>query len=121
MSGDGVLRRQILHDGVGAALAELVVVLGAAGGVGAAGDLNDVALGVGQRSGEGIELLLVVLGEDGLVEAEVDGGIADGLVVIEAGDYTGQRIGAMNGVVGGGFSLASGGLSTLSILRCRVG
>ena len=42
--GNAVLVRQVLNDGIGAALAELIVVIGRAGGIGVALDLDDVVL-----------------------------------------------------------------------------
>ena len=44
MRGNVVLRCQVLHHSIGAALAQIVVVLGRSGRVGPAGDFKNVAL-----------------------------------------------------------------------------
>ncbi len=101
-----VLRRQILHHCIGAAVAEFVVVLLGANRIRAAGNFQNVALRRAKLRGKAVKLFLVVLGQHSLVEAEVHSGIGDRMVVIETRYDRVKRIGAMHCIVGRGFRLA---------------
>src|SRR5438045_5628548 len=93
-----VFRRKVLHHRIGAALAEIVVVIGRADGVGSAGHFENEALRRAKLLAEVVELFLVILGQNGLIEAERDGDIPHRTVVIQSLNYAVERIRAMNGI-----------------------
>ena len=65
-----VLRGQVLHHRIRAALAQIVVVLRGPGRIRSAGHFENVALRRAKLTGKAVQLLLVVRGQHGLVEAE---------------------------------------------------
>ncbi len=61
--GNAVLLRQVLNDGIGAALAELIVVVGRTGRIGVALDLHDVVLLALKLLRKVVQRLLVLASE----------------------------------------------------------
>ena len=97
--GNVVLRGQILHHRIGAALAQVIVVLRRSGRVGSTRHFENVALGRAQLPSKAVELIFVVLGQHGLVEAEVHGRVRHRLVVVETLHNAVERIGAVHRIV----------------------
>ncbi len=94
---------------------------GGADGVGSAGHFEDVALGVAKLLPEGVELCLLVLGENSLVKAKVDGDVGHGLVAVQTLDHAVEGVGAVDGIVRRGFCVAGGLGGVLCILGSAVG
>ncbi len=107
MRRDVVLGLQIVRYGVRTALAELIVVVGIADGVGSTGDVRECSRGAGKVRGKVVELLLVGGGQDILVEGEGYADIGELLVVVEIGDDTAEAVDTVVGLLRG--------------LVCRVG
>src|SRR5262249_1208100 len=105
-----VLLSQVLNHGRCTALAEHIVVLGAASGIGATNHLDDVLLGVGNVLGELIQGLLSLLAQVSLVKAEMHCYLGDRAVVVQIGHGLGEGIYAGGSTAGYG----SGFLSLLS-------
>src|SRR5579863_3358955 len=119
--GDVVLGGEVLHHGVRATLAEVVVVVVGADRVGSSSDFEDVVFGTRQLLAEGVQLVLVILGEDGLVEAEGDGDVAGGVVVVQSLDDGIEGVGTMDSIVGRSFGIAGGLGGVLRVLGGLIG
>ena len=71
MCRNTILRCQILHHGVGATMAQIVVVSSRTDRVRSARNFKDVALRASKLRCEAVQLILVVLGQYSLVKAEM--------------------------------------------------
>src|SRR6266851_1105747 len=87
-----LLRRQILNHSIGAALAQIVVVLFAAHRVGRALDCDDVSLGRGDAGGKLVDRFLGLLRQIVLVEPEMHRRLHHWAIVIEVDDRVGQSV-----------------------------
>src|SRR6202163_1570279 len=89
---NALLRRQVLNHSIGAALAQIVVVLRGAHRVGRALYGNDVSLGSGDTGGQLVDGLSGILRQIVLVESEMYSCLNHGAIVIEVDDGIGQNI-----------------------------
>src|SRR5581483_9984128 len=94
-----VFRSEILDDRVGAAFAQVIVVIGGAGGIGAALYGNDVPLGIGNVGRQLVQLFFGLFGQEVLVEAKVDCGLAHHAIVVKIGHGVREHVNAVHGVV----------------------
>src|ERR1035437_4531618 len=117
---------EVLDDGVGAALAELIVVIRRPNRIGVAFNLNDGVLLATHLLRELVECLFVLAREIGLVEGKQNRGVADRLVVVQILDRTRQAGHAMRclsrilvGLVGS-LTRSQGFLIGVGSLRLRL-
>jgi hypothetical protein len=115
---DVVLGYEVLDDGIGAAPAESLVVIGAPDLIRESFDRDEIALVLVSTGYHLIELLLAIAGELVTAELEQDGSRAHRLIVIEIGDLAPQisqivsdLLGLLVGLVGARHSLTGFGIN----------
>src|SRR5438034_11750503 len=122
MSGNTVLRSQVLNHGIGTTFAKVVVVILTTDGIRTTFHRYDVTLGIGHIGGKLVQRFLRLLGQVVLVKTKVDRSLGYNVVVIQIGDCVLQSIYAMDRIVRQGLGLRGllAGALRLLVYLCRL-